>query len=156
MGAGLSPHLGDFMPEVDRSFKRDLKSLDPRLGTKFNGEHFVVTYDRGYGEPVNIYRVKGDDGGFKQPDKRDLAVIKGGDMAEGEKPEIRLKKMAYASELMRREARKKAHESFRDATKDDAHYMGQKFRQLMGDGKANSAFRRIDPKPGKNTVKVIP
>ena len=144
------------MPEIDRSFKRDLKNLDSRLGTKWNGEHFVITYDRGYGEPVNIHRVKADDGGFRQPDRRDLAIIKGGDLAEGETMENRLKKRAYASEQMRREARRKAHEMIRDRTKDDRIYLGQKFRQLTGEGKANSAFRRITHKPGKNVVRVVP
>lgn len=144
------------MPEVDRSFKRDLKLLDPRLGTKWNGEHWIITYSRPYGEPVNIYCVKADDGGYRQADKRDLAVIKSGDLAEGESMEMRLKKRAYASELMRREARRKATENIRDMTKDDRIYLGQKLRQLTNEGKANSAFRRVAPKPGKNTVRVIP
>ncbi len=143
------------MPECDRSFKRDLKNLDRRLGTKFNGQHFIVTFDRGYGEPVNIYRVMAEDGSFKQPDKRDLAIIKGGDLAEGEKMEMRLKKLAYASELMRREIRRKARENIRDMTKDDKTYLSQKIGQLTNSSKSNAAFRRIDNKPGKHVVATI-
>lgn len=142
------------MPTVDRSFMKDLKSLDKRLSTKFNGQNIVITYDRGHGEPVNILRVKADDGGFRQPDKRDLAVIKGGDL-ETEKMETRLKRTAYASELMRREAKRKAAENIRDMTKDDKIYLGQKFCQATNQSKANAAFRRIDHKPGKNVVKSV-
>jgi hypothetical protein len=144
------------MPECNSSFLKDLKSLDKKLSTKFNGEHWVVTYERPYGEPVNIYRVKGDNGGYRQPDNRDLAVIKGGDLAEGDKPEIRLKKLAYMSEKMREEARRKARENIRDLTKDDRHYLASRIGQLTNQGKCNSAFRRIKTKPSKNTVRVIP
>ena len=143
------------MPEVDRSFKRDLKNLDSRLSTKFNGEHFVVTYDRGHGEPVNILRIKGENEGFRQPDRRDLAIIKGGDLAEGPKMETRLREAAYRSELQRREARRKAAENIRDMTKDDKIYLGQKIGQLTNQSKSNAAFRRIDHKPGKNVVATV-
>lgn len=144
------------MPECNSSFLKDLKSIDKKLSTKFNGEHWVVTYERPYGEPVNVYRVKGDNGGYRQPDNRDLAVIKGGDLAEGDKPEIRLKKLAYMSEKMREEARRKARENIRDLTKDDRHYLASRIGQLTNQGKCNSAFRRIKTKPSKNTVRVIP
>lgn len=143
------------MPEVDRSFRRDLKNLDRRLGTKFNGEHIVVTYDRGYGEPVNILRVQAKDGGFRQPDQRDLAIIKGGDLEEGEKMETRLNKLGYASEVMRREIKRKARENIRDMTKDDNVYLSQKIGQLTNQSKSNAAYRRIAPKRGKNTVAVV-
>ncbi len=141
------------MPEVERSFKRDLKNLDRRLGTKFNGEHFVVTYDRGYGEPVNIYRVKADNGAFRQPDKRDLEVIKGGDL-ENEKSDSRLRKLAYASELMRREAKRKAYNEIRDMTKDNRNQLARAFIERTNASKGNATFRRIDHKPGKNVVAV--
>lgn len=141
------------MPEVERSFMKDLKNLDRRLGTKFNGEHFVVTYDRGYGEPVNIHRVKADDGGFRQPDRRDLAIIKGGDLAN-EKAETRIQKLAYVSELIRRDQKRKAHENLRDMTKDNKNQLKKAFIQRTNSSKGNATFRRIDHKPSKNTVRT--
>ena len=144
------------MPEVDRSFVRDLRNMDRRLGVKFNGEHFVVTYDRGYGEAVNIFRIRADDGGFRQPNQHDLVVIKGGDLAEGPQMEARLREKAYAAEKRRERARQKAHDKIRDMTKDDKIYLTQKMGQITNQGKSNSAFRRIDPKRSKNTVAVIP
>lgn len=134
------------MPEPERSFMRDLRNIDNKLGVKFNGDHFVITYQRPYGEPVNIHRVKADDGGFRQPDRRDLSVIKGGDLAEGEKLENRLKKRAYASECMRREAREKAASEIRDITKDNRNQLVKKFTQKLNLSKGNSAFRRVVPK----------
>lgn len=144
------------MPEPNPSFMKDLRNLDKRLGVKWNGEHFVVTYERGYGQPVNIYRVRDDDGSFRQPDQRDLKIIKGGDLGEGERLELRLKKLAYASEKMREEARKRAKEEIRAMTREDRRYLSQHIGQLTNQGKCNSAFRRIKTKPGKNVVKVIP
>jgi hypothetical protein len=143
------------MPEVDRSFKRDLKNIDSRLGTKWNGEHFVVTYDRGHGQPVNILRVMGEGGSFRQPDKRDLIVIKGGDLAQGPKMDLRLKEAAYRSEKLRERDRRKAHDSIRDMTKDDSRYLRERIGRLTNQGKCNSSVRRIDHKPGKNVVKTV-
>ncbi len=143
------------MPEIDRSFKRDLKNIDRRLSTKFNGNHFVVCYDRGHGEPVNILRVMGENGGFRQPDARDLIVIKGGDLAEGPKMETRLREAAYRAEKQREDAKRKAHENIRDMTKDDRRYLSQKIGQITNLGKCNSSLRRIAHKPGKNVVRTI-
>lgn len=144
------------MPEPNPSFMKDLRNLDKRLGVKWNGEHFVVTYERGYGQPVNIYRVRDDDGSFRQPDQRDLKIIKGGDLGEGERLELRLKKLAYASEKMREEARKRAKEEIRAMTREDRRYLAQHMGQITNQGKCNSTFRRIKVKPSKNTVRVIP
>ena len=141
------------MPNCDRSFLKDLKSLDKRLSVFFNGAHFVVRYDRGYGEPVNIFRVKGRDDGFRQPDRRDLEVIKGGDL-ETEKMETRLKRSAYAAERLRQEQIRKAKENIRDMTRDDKIFLSQKFGQITNQSKSNAAFRRIDHKRSKNTVAV--
>jgi hypothetical protein len=139
------------MPEVDRSFMKDLKSLDKRLSVVFNGQNFVVRYDRGYGQPVNIFRIKGRDDGFRQPDRRDLEVIKGGDL-ETEKMETRLKKSAYAAECLRRETARKASENIRHMTLDDKNQLQKAFIQKTNASKGNAAFRRIDHKPSKNVV----
>ena len=141
-----------FMPECNRSFLRDLKTLDRRLGTKWNGRNFIVTYDRGHGDPVNIYRVKGDDGGFKQPDMRDLEQIKKGDLSTGESMDVRLRKLAYASEQIRAKQQSLARENIRNMTKDDKTYLSQKIGQLTNQSKSNAAFRRVTPKKGKNVV----
>lgn len=143
------------MPEIDRGFLKNLKALDKRLGTKFNGNNFVITYDRGHGEPVNVLLVKRDDGGFRQPDRRELEALKKGDLATGESMHIRLKKMAYASDQMRADIRRKHHENIRNMTKDDKNQLAKVFLQRTNQGKGNATFRRIDPKPSKNAVMVV-
>ncbi len=140
------------MPSCNPSFLKDLKSLDKRLSVKFNGNNFVVCYDRGHGEPVNVYRVKGDYDGFRQPDRRDLEQIKKGDLANGESMDTRLRKLAYASECIRRTQQEKSRQAIRDMTKDDKVYLSQKIGQLTNQSKSNSAFRRVTPKRSKNTV----
>lgn len=135
----------------DRSFLRDLKNLDRRLGCKFNGSHFVITYDRGHGEPVNIFRVCGDTGGFRQPNQQDLMTIKQGDLASGESLDLRLKKRAYAYELMQREQRRKAAEEIRAMTLDNKIQLQNAYQKRANLGKTGSAFRKITPK-SKNVV----
>lgn len=135
----------------DRSFMKELKTLDKRLSVKFNGANFVVTYDRGYGEPVNILRVKREDGGFRQPDRRDLELLRKGDLANGENMNVRLSKMAHASYELRETIRRKHRENIRDITKDDKNYLMNKIGRIAGQGKPRPAYRPVPYKP-KNAV----
>jgi hypothetical protein len=143
------------MPEIDRGFLKDLKTLDKRLSVKFNGDHFIVCFDRGYSEPVNVYRVKADDGGFRQPDRRDLEIIKGGDLNNGDRMEVRLKKIAYASEKIRRQMREKARNEIRDMTKDNRLQLKRWIGDRANSSKSNAEFRRIPHKPSKRVVRTI-
>jgi hypothetical protein len=124
---------------------------------KFNENvgNFVVTYERGYGDPVNIYRVRDDSGGFRQPDQRDLKIIKGGDLNDGAKMETRLKEFAYQSEKIREDQKRKTHDNIRNMTRDDRRYLTQRIAKLTNTGKGVTAFRQVTPKRSKNTVRVI-
>lgn len=135
----------------DRSFMRDLKNMDRRLGCKFNGQNFVITYDRGYGEPVNVLLIKRDDGGFRHGTSRDLEVLRGGDLASGESMDTRLRKLAYASYEIRETLKRKHRENIRNMTKDDKNYMMNKIGRLTGQGKPRPAYRQVAYKP-KNAV----
>ena len=135
----------------DRSFMRDLKNMDRRLGCKFNGQNFVITYDRGYGEPVNVLLIKRDDGGFRHGTSRDLEVLRGGDLASGESMDLRLKKLAYASYEIRETLKRKHRENIRNMTKDDKNYMMNKIGRLTGQGKPRPAYRQVAYK-AKNAV----
>jgi hypothetical protein len=135
----------------DRSFMRDLKNMDRRLGCKFNGQNLVITYDRGYGEPVNVLLIKRDDGGFRHGTSRDLEVLRGGDLASGESMDLRLKKLAYASYEIRETLKRKHRENIRNMTKDDKNYMMNKIGRLTGQGKPRPAYRQVAYKP-KNAV----
>ena len=130
---------------------RDLKNMDRRLGCKFNGQNFVITYDRGYGEPVNVLLIKRDDGGFRHGTSRDLEVLRGGDLASGESMDLRLKKLAYASYEIRETLKRKHRENIRNMTKDDKNYMMNKIGRLTGQGKPRPAYRQV-PYKSKNAV----
>ena len=128
----------------NRSFVREMKIIDRRLGVKFNGEHFVVTYDRGYGDPVNIHRVKAEDGGFRQPARRDLEFIKSGDL-ENESMKTKLARLASHSYEVRQTMRKRAKEEIRAMTRDNRIQLTNTVLKKSNARKANSAFRRISP-----------
>lgn len=138
----------------DRSFMRDLRLMDKRLNCKFNGSNFVVTYDRGYGEPVNIMSIRADDGGFRQPTGRDLEQLRRGDLASGDSMAVRLDKLAYASYELRTQMREKSREMIRNLTKDDKNYLMRKIGNIAGQGKPRPAFRPVTPKRGKNVIMV--
>jgi hypothetical protein len=131
------------MPVPERSFLRDLRLMDKHLGCKFNGQYFVITFDRGYGEPVNIYSIKTEDGGFRQPDCRDLEIIRKGDLASGDSMDVRLRKLAYYSYDLRTKMRAKTKENIRDLTKDDKHFLMNTIGRLTGQGKPRPAYRQV-------------
>jgi hypothetical protein len=143
------------MPAVEPSFLRDLKNKDRRLGVKFNGNNFVITYERGHGEPVNIHRVTAENGGFRQPDKRDLQIIAGGDLASGDSMKERINKLSYASEKIQERMKAKARDDIRHMTLENKNQLIKAVVQKTNQGKGNSTFRRIAPKRSKNTVAAI-
>jgi hypothetical protein len=138
-------------PSPSRSFMKDLRSMDRRLSLKFNGNHFIICYDRGFGEPVNVLRIQTDDGNFRQPTSRDLEVLRGGDLASGESMDTRLRKLAYASYEIRETLKRKHRENIRNMTKDDKNYMMNKIGRLTGQGKPRPAYRQV-PYKSKNAV----
>lgn len=136
--------IGGNMIAPDRAFLRDLKLMDKRLGVKFNDRNFVITYDRGYGDPVNIHTVKVDGGGFRQPDQRDLIFVKSGDL-ENESMKEKLLKLSAHSYDIRRKMREKAHDDIRHMTRDNKIQLINTVLRKDNARKANSAFRRISP-----------
>jgi len=144
------------MYQPDRVFVKDLKTLDRRLGCEYvpGHGHFVVNYKRPYGGRVPIFMVKGDNGEFRQPDKRDLEFLKSGDL-NNEDMKTKIQKSALYMEKVREKKRKDARENIRGATKDDKIQLARAIGRLAGAGKGNSAFRRIEPKPKGTTVKGL-
>lgn len=121
---------------------RSLAATDHKLGVKWNGSHFVVTYRRPYGEPANIHLVRADDGGFRQPDGRDLEFIRRGNL-DNEGVASRLARLAYHSESIREKMRRDSRDNIRHMTADNKRQLARAFTQLTNQGKGNSAFRRV-------------
>ncbi len=142
------------MPEPDRSFLRDLKTLDRRLGCKFNGSNFVVTYERGHGEPANVHLVKGDGGGFRQPDRRDIEALRKGDLENFSMKE-HLNKMAYAYTKIQEQMRARAKDDIRHMTRDNRRQLQNAILRKANERKANSTFRRVELKRKGKTIEEI-
>lgn len=128
----------------DRGFMKNLKNLDKRLDCVFRKEHghFVITYDRGYGEPVNLCMVKTDDGGFRQPDMREIQFLSAGDMNNKRIQDKLAETAKYMYEIREHDERKRR-EFIRERTKDDRIQLMSAYNMMHGAGKKTPAFRRI-------------
>lgn len=131
----------------DRIFLKDIKQLDSKLDCHYEREHghFVITYDRAAGGSVPILLVEGQDGGFRQPDRREILKLKKSDI-QRVSMEDQLKAAASYMEKERDKTRRNARDNIRNMTKDDKHQLASKFARLDR-GKHNSIFRRVGNKP---------
>ena len=119
----------DYQP--DRSFLNELKRTDKRLGCRFNGEFFVLTYERPQGDAVPIMSVRGETGGFRQPDQRDIIKLKASDLAREDYREkfLRMGKMSeYLTDQEQRRRRSK--ENLRDMTKDGKRQLRRAYERV--------------------------
>ncbi|MBL0716797.1 MAG: hypothetical protein JJV89_02000 [Desulfosarcina sp.] len=132
----------------DNVFVKRLKTLDKKLGCNYEQSHghFVVTYRRAHGGSVPIMIVKGKDGGFRQPDNRDLTYIMSGDR-QNSTARKKIESTAKYMEDYRAKKKKRVAEEFRDRTKDDKNQLMNVMTQAAGAGKGNSTYRRVEPKP---------
>lgn len=128
----------------ERGFLKNLKSLDKRLDCVFRKEHghFVITYDRGYGDPVNLLLVKREDGGFRQPDMREIAILSDGDM-ERQRVKDRLERTAkYMQEVRDKDVRDRQ-DMIKQRTKEDKIQLMDAFQHAHGTGKHKAAYRQV-------------
>jgi len=135
------------MPEVNKSFMKDLKLMDHKLGCLWNPDNkkFIVTYERAVGGSVPIATLAGVEGeSFRQPCAKDLEFIKSGDLSN-DTVKNRMNRTAAYMEDARNIQRKKAKAEIRDMTKDSKIQLTQAAVRVAG-GKGNSAFRRVTPK----------
>lgn len=132
----------------DRAFMDDLKRLDKRLNCYFERDHghFVVTYQREFGLPIPLFMVQDDEGGFRQPDQRDMLILHLGDrQIEGQSVKDHLNHVTQYMADYRTKIRKRGKDMIKDVTIDDKNQLMTAFARLWGGGKFNSAFRRITP-----------
>lgn len=139
------------LTQPDRVFMKDLKRLDKNLGCYFETahNHFVITYQRPFGEPVPLFMVEAEDGGFRHPDQRDIERLHLGDTHRIYGSDVVRDHLRHVTSYMedyRSRIRKQSREKFRDMTKDDRRQLMKAFAKLWGGGKYNSAFRRVTPK----------
>ena len=134
-------HIEDARP--DSAFMKQLKAVDRRLDVKFNGEHFVVTQKtEKYGD-VNIWKVVNEQGGFRQPDRRDLEMIRGSNI-ENVSPNEQFNLSTAYMERFKEDERERERFNTRSVVTNNRLQVAQWFNKYFGAGKGNSAFRRIN------------
>lgn len=146
-------HIEDVRP--DRSFMRQLRMIDKRLGCKFNGQHFVITFKTEKYGVVNIWKVADERGGFRQPDRRELEIIRESNL-ERLGPEQRWNLVLAHMEDTRKRRDRLIHEEMRDRTKDGKIQLMRAFANAVGAGKNNATFRRINVKPKPRGLIIVP
>jgi hypothetical protein len=137
------------MYQPESSFLKKLKRLDPKLGCKYepSHQHFVITYQRPIGDPVNVLLIESAAGGFRWPNDRDIEALQRGDLQRVSMKD-RLKQVAKHMEDERAKSRRTARDNFRNMTKDDRRQLMPAFARLANaGGKNNSVFRRINLAP---------
>ena len=97
--------------------------------------------------------VEGENGGFRQPDRRDILKLQASDTHRVSVKE-RLKAAALHMERVREKQRKEARDNIRNMTRDDKLQLGSRFARLTG-GKHNATFRRINLKRRGKTADTL-
>jgi len=126
----------------DRTFVRKLKEQDRNLGCHFNGRHFVITYQRAYGDPVAIWVVMGDNQGFRQPDQRDLDEVMKSDI-NNESPIEKHQRVASYMAQFRERQKIVTRENMHNRGKDGKRQIKQAYDKIVGPVESC----RVTPKP---------
>lgn len=146
-------HIEDVRP--DPSFTRQLRMIDKRLGCKFNGDHFVITFKTEKYGAVNIWKVASESGGFRQPDRRELEIIRESDL-ERLGPKERFNLVLAHMEGTKDRRDKSIREEMRNRTKDGKIQLMRAFANAVGAGKNNATFRRINVRPKPRGLIIVP
>ena len=145
-------------PTVNPSFLRKLKEFDPALRVEFSREahRFVITKPRAYGAAWQLHLVQSEDGDFRQPDERDIAVLWLGDLWRHGGPKARVRRGEdYMLDYQDREDRRIS-EEFRETSRDNKIQLRRMYRRdVLGDGKGNAEFRRVNLKRRGLTISEI-
>ena len=142
-------YSGRYKP--DPFFMKQLKELDVRLGCRYREDlnRFVITWEKFWGLPDEIMIVSKP--GFRQPDRRELLTLCGGDLHKKDMRECLNETAAYFADYREREARSIV-DDIRGATKDDKIQLQNTYREVFNLPGKPSAFRRIEPKPKGKTL----
>jgi len=138
----------------DAFFMKQIKELDPRLGCRYREDlsRFVITWEKIWGPPDEVMVVSKP--GFRQPDRRELLQLCGGDLHRQDLRERLNETAAYFKDYRKRQDAFVADE-LRAQTKEDKTQLKNTYREVFNTGGKASAHRRILPKPKGNTLAEI-
>ena len=137
-------------PSPDSGFVRQLRAFDRTLKVEFDRKIglFTITQPRFTGGRVLAMVIESEsfNGVYRQPDSRDLQVLRGADFYRRNY----LQRM-LDGEVQMREAREKqdadAAGDIRYLTLDNKRQLSNAYVKAFNIGKGNSGFRHITPKP---------
>lgn len=134
-------------PALEDLFIFRLKRIDKRLDMQWSRkpERWLMVYDKGNSNFVNMFLIETEDGQYRHPDNRDLVTIRVADLAT-KSAELRLKESAEYMADIRLKQRKDTKDNIRYMTLDNKIQLMQTFAKAAGHSKGNSAFRRIKAK----------
>jgi len=137
-------------PSPDSTFVRKLREFDPKLEVRFSRRHgrFIITQPRVTKpeRPAEVWMINEEDGGFRQPDSRDLKILFGGDLHRVSVEERIKKGEAYMSGYDEKQ-KKDVKDEIRNRTKDGKIQLKQMYYKMGNLGKAPAPFRKIVKKP---------
>ena len=131
-----------------RGFIKELKQLDSRLGVKFRYdiERFVITWDMPVGPSHELFVVRDERGGFRQPDKRDLLFLCANDLHRTDLRSHLSKTERLIQEFRERQERYEEDE-VKGMTADGKIQLMNAYRETFNTGGKPSAHRRIGLNP---------
>jgi len=138
----------------DAFFMKQLKELDQRLGCRFREDldRFVITWEKFWGLPDEVMVVSKP--GFRQPDRRELLKLCGGDLHRQDMRSRLNETAAYFADYEKRQNDFVADE-LRAQTREDKTQLKNTYRKVFNTGGKASAHRRITPKAKGETIAEI-
>ena len=131
------------------SFTKRLHVLDRKLGCHLNTEieRWVITYKRATGQPVPIWTVETAHGGYREPDERDINLLKQSDMNNQSVDDMLLRASKHSadvraiSEIQRRN-------NIYAMTQDSKYQLKRAYGKINNPGgKGDRHVRQLTPKP---------
>lgn len=141
------------------TFLKALRSADRRLSCRFEPalERFIITYQRPFGEPIALTVIETEQKEFRWPEQCDIEFLQRWDM-ENMRLKDRLAMVTNYMERYRNEQRRRTRDNHRHMTLDAKIQLMNAFGKLMGNGKYNSSFRRVEPRKrtlGSSEFKIV-
>jgi hypothetical protein len=133
-------------PAPDSTFVKDLRAFDPLLRVRFERrmERFVITKRRAFGDDFNVLVVQTDDGGFRQPDRRDIQMLYEGDLWRHGGVNARIRRgEEHMKEFQEKQDREIEQESLA-RTRDSKIQLSNAYRKTFNDGSKAPELRRIE------------
>lgn len=144
-------------PSPDPSFVKRLREYDRRLSVVFDRgiERFLITRESNYGKPFAVMVVRRDDGGFRQPDQRDLKILALGDLWRGGGVKEHIRRGEERAAKYEADMERQATQEIKERGRDDKIQLMNTWRKATNQGSKAPEFRRVELNKRGKTVEQI-